>query len=54
LLGLAPADSSKYIPYLAVFACPIAAASGYYSTLHRLTSKQPWQCVNLSIGPIRR
>lgn len=38
LLGLA---SAKYIPFSAVFGCPIAGISGYYTTLNRLTNKQP-------------
>lgn len=38
LLGLA--ETSKYMAFGAVFGCPIAAVSGYYTTLHRLTSKQ--------------
>jgi hypothetical protein len=41
LLGLASAETSKDMAFVAIFGCPLAAVSGYYSTLHRLTSKQP-------------
>ena len=37
-LGLAPANTSKGIPIIAIFGCTIAAITAYYNVLRRLTS----------------
>jgi len=39
-LGLAPSNTSKDIPVIAVFGCTIAAITAYYNVLRLLTSKR--------------